>query len=237
MYDHGQAWVGARTLRPARIAAAAVVAALTVCGARAEEPVRLATPELGRFAFGLAGHGSAFHERSGAEFRPGHLEQKLPQRSGNFYDAHLIPRLNTQFGNMSAYHFLPGAGRDLGEWVMFDELTEIAKSRAERGTRRALKDYLLEVSSLERSVDAVRDSGDGNDAGPQRPLRFGLKISHGTPKVDMRYRLSSAVVRLGIRADGSVSAEFRRARGAGQTWIVARYDADGDYNLLCRLSF
>lgn len=158
---------------------------------------------------------------------------------GAFFHAHLLPRMNSQFVRLAAYRYLPDGRSELERFVLRDEVTDSAGYRAARATKKAVRDFLLEKTSLDRIVRGVRgDREAGRAAGREAALRWGGKISHGLPELTLRYQRHDSVVRVGVGASGDVGLEWSHSRRMTYARIVIGYDADrSTYDLYGRLSF
>ncbi len=221
-------------------AAGTVIAALVLLGAgtgAAEETGVGPMPGFGRLAFG-----GADAVRDGLRldrFEPPAPGRPLAAPAANrFFGAHFFPRVSSQFRHVVPIAPTP-AGTDLADSMVFAAVSETARYHAEKGTRKAVKAYLLEVTTLERTVQAikVRSKKSGHGAGDYEALRVGVGISHGKPEVEVRRRDPAGTLRIRLGLQGSVGLEFKQLRQR-YSRVFVRYDADDDrYDLGCRFSF
>jgi len=163
----------------------------------------------------------------------------LPPSQG-FYQHYLLPRLTTQFDRLTAYRDLPANGQARDEFVLLDHITDAAQRRAERGLTKAVRNYLLETTSLGRWIDSFGTESTRTLGGEARTRAFrsGVGIAHGLPRLDLRYGAGKTVLRLGVSADQSVGFEMRRNGPASAASLSAKYDRDEQaYTMDCRISF
>ena len=233
--------------RVALVGAFLLLAALP-CAAQTPAPEdlqsRLRAPQLD-FALRLPADVAA--RDRGPSFRPGPLEAAADPKGSTFFHGMLLPRLNRQLDEMAPYRGVPQAQPQLDDFVLFDELTEAVGRRAEKATRRAVKEYLLESTPLGRGVLRLKSGGRRDMAGgiPAAPktrsgrdaLSFGLSVSHNLPEVQARYDILRGTLRVGVRADGSVGVSLEHEKLA-RTRLWVGYDAeDHGYDLQYRIRF
>jgi hypothetical protein len=180
-------------------------------------------------------------------FQPSPLEAPADPKGSTFFHGMLLPRLNRSLDEMAPYRGVPHAQSQLDDFVLFDELTNAVGRRAEKATRRAVKEYLLETTPLGRGLIRLKSGGRRDIAGgipAARPtssrrdaLSFGLTVSHNLPEVQARYDIMRGTLRVGVRADGSVGFSLDHEKLA-RTRLWFGYDAeDGAYDLQCRVRF
>jgi hypothetical protein len=156
----------------------------------------------------------------------------------SFLRAHLLPRLNSQFDAMAHYQALPGSGEALSDHPLFDRVTDHARRRAERGTRKALEAYLLEITPAGRFLERLETrapftGGQRQEGG----VRVGVGIAHCAPFVELRGRAGTGTFRTQLGLLGRVGLEYSRGRLA-RARLYGGYDArDGEFDLGCRLRF
>ena len=158
-------------------------------------------------------------------------------RAPGFIDTYLMPRLNGQLNQVVAPMHL-GTSTELVDYVLYDSLMQVTRIHAERGVRRALKSFVLESTPLGRLNKSIRSSvGGGKKRGNSAGVKFGVGVSHGLPKLEMRYRSGAAHIRLNLDAVGAAGIEFSHEQ-ALRTRVWVGYDIDeGDVNLACRFGF
>ncbi len=233
-------------------AAMIVVVLLCCAAASAAEPDRLRTarlPEIRMQTMPLA-PGSGRVETSG--FRPAGLQIDRSRRASvRFYDTHLMPELRDQFRGMgSVYQNLPGSGVELENFTMHSAVTDSARRTLERATTRALKEFVLEWTHIERRLlsiplsrklsSAVSDMGSGSKPGrrPYSDLGFSVGVSSLMPQVGLRYRHGETTTEFEIDGHGSVDLGFSRSSVVYYTRIAVQYDAQDEwYGLYYRARF
>jgi len=230
------------------------IAGLVCCAAAsAAEPERLRTaslPEIRMQTMRLA-PGSGRAEVNG--FRPAGLQIDRSRRASvRFYDTHLMPELRNQFRGMgSVYQNLPGVGVELERDTMHAAVTDSARRTLERATTRALKEFVLEWTDIERRLlsmplskklsSAVSEMGKGTGAESgrrsHRDLGFSVGVSSLMPQVGLRYRHGETTTEFEIDGHGSVDVGFSRS-SVVYTRIAIQYDAeDAWYGLYYRARF
>jgi len=219
-----------------------LAAILLLCGSVGADVLTVESPERlipTKLHFDLANVAPPDASADTANFRPERLV--IPDSRGSamrFYDTHLLPRLNRQFASFAAHQNVPGAGEELGEFMMFDDIRKNAERRALKGTTKALRDFVIESVPLDRIFDSLPGGGLRSEAGrSRRSMRFSVGVSHGKPRVGVRYNLGPSLMRFSLEFDGSVGLEYKRSM-AKRTRIYCGYDArEHEYDLSYRYSF
>jgi hypothetical protein len=112
------------------------------------------------------------------------------------------------------------------------DLADLAARSAEKAASRALTDWILAATDLERRAEVwARGGSHGTDReGASRGRRpsIGLGVSHALPRAELAWDVGrGATVRVSIRATGSAGIEYRRdGRRREQVW--AGWNADHD---------
>ena len=217
-------------------AASVFVIGLVCCAAAsAAEPDRLRTaslPQIQMQTMRLA-PGPGPVDTNG--FRPARLQiDRSRPASVRFYDTHLMPELRKRFRGMgSVYQNLPGFGAELEQHTMHAAVTDSARRTLERATTRALKEFVLEWTQIERRLlsiplskklsSAVSGVGAGSKPGRRSysDLGFSVGISSLRPQFGLRYRLGQTTTEFEIDGHGSVDVGVSRVdrdveRGRGR---------------------
>ncbi len=199
-----------------------------------------ASADLGRFRWNPTTLGAELRAAPAAGIAPAldRSTRMLPAGRG-FYKGYLLPRLTTQFGRLSPYGVVPSTGQAKDEFLMFDQVTGAAQSRAERGVSRAVRQYMLETTVIGRWVSSFGTESTRTIGGQERSSAFrtGFGIAHGMPRLDLRYGVGKTTLRLGVGVDRSVGLEMRRS-GPASAAVSAKYDRDERaYSMGCRISF
>ena len=164
---------------------------------------------------------------------------RLETRSKGFIGRHLAPRLAHQMVQVAPIQALEIDRTRFERSELHNWFSGTAGHYAERGARKAVRDYLLEETGLGAFVQSMRV---GHGSGPDRPIDerstdFGVKIAHGRPQLEMAHRSAAGTTRLRVDLDGFVSVEFRSAR-APAARLVAGYDlSSSDFGVVFRHSF
>jgi hypothetical protein len=139
--------------------------------------------------------------------------------ASRFYNQHLMPRMNRSFETYGGVWLTRDAPGAVHQDVVYDVWSRAAEKQAERATRRALADYVLEETSLSRAFSRLTRSSRvfGSPElteGRRRAgtVRWDAGISHGLPKVDMLYSVGArgqAEVKFSLAAFGRFRVDFR----------------------------
>ncbi|HKQ60471.1 MAG TPA: hypothetical protein VJS92_04250 [Candidatus Polarisedimenticolaceae bacterium] len=159
-------------------------------------------------------------------------------RPQGFYRTHLLPRLNDQLRQTSPVNLAPERRELLEDEILLPMLTDEAHRRAQRATVRAVRNFLLEETSLSNVVSGLRARGTANVAGPPgRRMAFDVGFSHGMPKLQMRAPLASGRLSMSVGLRGTFSMDFRTSALA-ETRVMASYSRpDDSYSLTWRIGF
>jgi len=106
--------------------------------------------------------------------------------------------------------------------VLYPELDSELNPHAERVARKALKRYLLETTALDRVVRGLRGERRHAEA-PNGALDYGLSISGGAARLELRRRIGSGGLRIGLETSGDVSLILDHSRLAGARLAIG-YD-------------
>lgn len=154
-----------------------------------------------------------------------------------FYRGHLLPRLARQFEELGPYEALSAQPDGPAGRVVFDAASSAARRQAGRGTRRALKAFLLEATRLGRLVGEPERGQAGNEPAGIRSSRFRVGVRHGIPELLTRIPLGQGLLRTGLSLEGRVMAEYRGGRTAAVALRADYHPASRELGLAYRLSF
>jgi hypothetical protein len=158
----------------------------------------------------------------------------LPAMAGDgFYNGHLLPRLNRNLESVPTLRPLPVAGDDASGQAVYEYVLASARHQAERSARKALKSYLLEVTSLDYVYRSLRGEQKSRKAGEERAVDYGVRISHGAARLEVRGKLQNGEFVAGVDSRGGVGLEYDRSQRTALR-LRARYDAR---DRSCDLSF
>jgi hypothetical protein len=224
------------------------------CVAGAAEPQRLQTARLPQVRLQTARLTPVPGSTVGADFHPGSIGVvRSPRAPVRFYDTHLMPELSSQFRGMGhVFQNLPETGTELEQFALRDAVTDSARRTLERATTRALKEFALEWTQIERRLLSIPLSkkitsalpastgGAGDGARPRHhrgDLGLSLGVSSLRPQVGLRYKLGETTTEFEIDGHGSVDLGFSRVSDV-YTRIAVQYDAqDAWYGLYYRTRF
>jgi hypothetical protein len=162
----------------------------------------------------------------------------FPAMAGDgFYNGHLLPRLERNLESVPAVRPLPVAGEDASGQAVYEYVLESARHQAERSARKALKSYLLEVTSLDYLYRSMRGERKARGPRKERAVDCGVRISHGAAKLELRGRLRGGELTAGVDSRGGIGVEYDRSQRTALRFM-ARYDArDRSYDFSLRFDF
>lgn len=156
--------------------------------------------------------------------------------SGAAFQSRLVDNVNRHFQKIGSSDLAVFPGQSLVDHVHFMETTARTRRGFERATVRAFRSYVLEETTLRRLVESY-------DRGPLIPDRgrgvvFDVGISHGAPKLFLKSRLDSGVLRFSLNARAAVSMEYRNNRMLTRTRVAANVDPRRQrYAVYCLFGF
>jgi len=172
-----------------------------------------------------------FHE---TVFRPGlayqgHLDASRRVLSNTqSFQSLWLSNVETYLQRVSHGDLATYPGRPLHEEMYYESVNQATYRSLRRATGRALEDYLLAETGLDRIVENFGNNVGGTRLAGKlsspRALSIDLGISSFLPEVQLKPRLGDDKMRIRIRATGSVSLDYRTARWGGQCWIGTRLD-------------
>ena len=162
---------------------------------------------------------------------------RLTVRPG-FFRGHLLPRMSYQLGSVASIYALETQRGRFERSGMHDWVSDTVEHRARRAVQKAAKTYLHEETALGSWVESLRVGRNGFGRSAEgRATDFGIRVSHGIPRVGMRHRSALGTTRIGLGVDGSVRLEFRPTHSISARFY-AGYEADvSQYRLSYRLAF
>lgn len=153
-----------------------------------------------------------------------------------------LQNADVQLESLSAFHGTRAPGDNDVDHVMFEPLTDAVYREAWHETRRAIRDYLFEVASIDDAIDNLRrraarhHSAEPARQGGRKRLDFDLGIHSATPEVEMRYRTFGGDVTFGVSADGEIGLNFR-ARSAQRAEVGVGFDGRDSFRFNFALGF
>jgi hypothetical protein len=164
------------------------------------------------------------------------------ERSRAFAPTHssrFASRVQFQMEAMSTFTKTSAPGRELHDNLMYDEFSQAVERDLVRSTRRALRDYLMEVTAVNELLERMKHKsmlrvgleGGGDTAGGRaRNLGFGFGISSLRPSMDMDYEVGRSSFRFSLDGSGSVGLRYRNPRLGGNV-VSAGYNGEDAYYL------
>lgn len=162
----------------------------------------------------------------------------FPAEAGEgFYNGHLLPRLNRHLESVPAVRPLAVTGDDAAGQAVYEYVLASARHQAERSARKALKSYLLEVTSLDYVYRSLRGERNSGRVREERAVDCGVRISHGAARLELRGKLRGGELTAGVDSRGGVGLEYDRSQRTALR-LMARYDArDRSYDFSFRFDF
>jgi hypothetical protein len=139
----------------------------------------------------------------------------------------LMARVSIEMESISTFDRVAEPGQGVHDHVLFDEMTDRVRRRAERQAKRAVKDYLIEAIRLDRGIDHVRQGVDGPRS-VSRDVDFRVGFHSMLPELDVKYRYGQGQLRFSIGTEGDVGIKFRSDRLGGASFS-AGFDGDDTY--------
>ena len=162
-------------------------------------------------------------------------ETKRRSAGLRIYGERLAPRVSIEMESFAAFNHVAGPGNQLHDHVLFEEMSASVRHRAERVSRRAVKNYLLETINLDKSIDNVRDGIRGPRTHP-RKMRFDFGFHSALPQVGLKTKLGQGSLRLRVGAEGDVALRFRNSRFE-RAEVSAAFDGDDTVVIRAHLGF
>jgi hypothetical protein len=166
---------------------------------------------------------------------PGYVDRPGPDRPAPTpaYANRFSSRVHFQMETMSVITQTAEPGLDPQDHLLYEELSLAVERDVRRETRRAVRDFLLEVTAVDQLVDnflsrSIGSIGGGGKAtsGGRRALDFSVGVSHLLPEIEMQYDLGGRKsFKLGVDGRGSVGMRYRDPRLGGNE---VGFGFDGD---------
>lgn len=135
-------------------------------------------------------------------------------------EGRIAGRSGAQLESLAALQRVAEPGRELGDHMLFDELSRSVERSFRKSTRDAFEDFVLESTQLEQRIDdwlgRGRKSSGLLEARPQR-VEFDFSLRGLMPGVQLRYDTGGAgTLRFRVNAAGEarIGYEDRRFRRA-----------------------
>ena len=144
------------------------------------------------------------------------------------FQAHWLASVEGQLQRIRHGDLATYPGRPLDEEMYYETVNQAAYTGLRRATGRALEEYLLAETGLDRVIarfgDRVERTTLAGKISSPRALDIDLGIASFLPEVQLKPRLGDDKMRIRIRANGLVGLDYRAARAGGQSWFAARLD-------------
>ncbi len=225
-----------KTTRIARTVLAALVTAAAISAPIAQEPPELNLPNVPLEL--ITSQSTQLTLNPSPSLAP--RIAATPTRS--FYKGYLLPGLEKQLARVGVLHTSVLHRPDLGQYENHEALTAISERMFEKGTSRALRSYLAEITGLETMVlNLAGRRGMLSDGGERSRFNLGIGISSAMPRVDLGYRVgNTGNFRISLCADGNLDLNYGHhpRHNHTSTRIYAGYDMrEGTGDIGLRLSF
>lgn len=227
----------------AGLIAFAVVAAGLLANTTVAEDLRPADTRLPKIHLSHAGSiqvSTSFVRATGVKPDSASMVPRSIRPGGNFLETDLVRRLSHQLEPVAPLQpvVAPTSTSEFIDHPLLQHVTDSARLRAERGTRRALSNFLLEATSLDKLVFTVKRKGSkglGGVAG--NAMKFGVGVYHGRPRLEMRYLTGPATLRLRVDAFGGAGIEVNHSRRSYSRCYIGYDNIDHEYDVAYRFSF
>lgn len=168
----------------------------------------------------------------GVEIQAAGLKRPSSVRSGRFVQAHLVSGLVRSLDRERSFHNGFHEVKELQGHALFDYYVDRTERRVIRGTKRAVKTYLLEESGLETTFNnwfdrrLQRRSANATAArGSHHRADYGLGFSAGLPSVSVTRLLLRSQLSLQVGMRGRATLFMRHDR-LSDLRMALEYDAD-----------
>jgi len=126
----------------------------------------------------------------------------------------LLTRVAVPMESLSAYPVSSSPEFDAFQPVLFDEMSDEVYRGVRRATGRALRNYLLEVTDLERKIAVWIDSRRGGRDGALESdntgrVRFDVGLHRFIPEAQMRYEMPHGSLKFVLGAQGAIGVRYR----------------------------
>ncbi len=166
---------------------------------------------------------------------PSKPESRAKARTFRFDTRGLQWRVSLELESLSAYRRIAQPGHQLQDHVLFDQLAANVRRDVERMTRKAVKNYLLEVINLDRGIDSIKTQIRGEPA-ERSSMRFRLGFHSRLPVVGVSYDTGPGEMGLKVGADGAVGLHYRDSR-MKQADFSASFDGEDRFEIRALLAF
>ncbi len=166
---------------------------------------------------------------------PSKPESRAKAPTFRFDTKKLVPRVSIELESLSAYRRIAQPGHQLQDHVLFDQLAANVRRDVERMTRKAVKNYLLEVINLDRGIDSIKTQIRGEPA-ERSSMRFRLGFHSRLPVVGVSYDTGPGEMGLKVGADGAVGLHYRDSR-MKQADFSASFDGEDRFEIRALLAF
>ena len=151
-----------------------------------------------------------------------------------------LPKMSNSLSRVGAGDLATYPGRPLHEELYAETVTDRTYRNVQRATTRALKEYMLEEAGVTELLNGmgrvVERSKLGNLSRKTLGIDFG--VSHLAPELSFRPRLSEGMMRITVRATGTVGFHYRTSRLGRGSRVGAKLDPlDQEYSLNYLLDF
>jgi hypothetical protein len=147
----------------------------------------------------------------------------------------MVTRVSIELESFATFDHAAGPGSGLHDHVMFEEMSAKVRRGAERVTRRAVKNYLLETIKLDKGIDSVRKGVRGPRTG-SRKMRFNFGFHSALPQVGVTKKVGQGSLRFQVGAEGNFGVRFRNKRFE-RADVSAAFDGDDTVTIRAHLGF
>jgi hypothetical protein len=144
-----------------------------------------------------------------------------PAHTARFFDG-----VNMQMEAMSTFTATSRPGTAVQDNLMYAEHSQAVERSLVRTTRRAFRDYLMEVTAVNELIETYKNKGmrsvgleqiNGTRVGGQGRGRLGFDfgVSHFRPEVGVEYETGGSSFKLSVDSQGKAGFRYRNPRWGG----------------------
>jgi len=153
-------------------------------------------------------------------------KRTAPPRTA-FVPAHtsrFVNGVNMQMEAMSTYEKTAYPGSAVQDNLMYAEHSQAVQSSLVRTTRRAFRDYLMQVTTVDQLIEHYKSKGmqsvglnnlTGTRKGSGSRFGFDFGFSHFRPEVGVEYEVGRSTFKLSVDGEGRAGFRYRNPRWGG----------------------
>jgi hypothetical protein len=132
--------------------------------------------------------------------------------------------VNMQMEAMSTYEKTAYLGSAVQDNLMYAEHSQAVQNSLVRTTRRAFRDYLMQVTAVDQLIERYKSKGmqsvglikpDGSRKSSGGRFGFDFGVSHFRPEVGVEYEVGRSTFKLSVDGEGRAGFRYRNPRWGG----------------------